>query len=332
MEVSILNQSPVLKNHSVEQSLKNTIDLALEAERLGYKRYFVSEHHNMDKLIGTSPEVLVSHLAAHTNTIHIGAGGIMLSHHNPFHVAEQFQLINHLAPGRIDLGVGKAPGGTPTATHALQAELRKDIDSFNTRFTALKHYLNHTHENNDSLKVSPDTSSPPKLFLLGGSVESAEFAASEGVNYIFAHFINNDIKLLKQVVGAYKNKSEDGTLIVALSAIVTEDDETKQRIKKENQYYQLSFENGRKLRVLTQKQVDNFLENSDEDIQVKRRQAKIILGSQQEVIETLSELNNDKKIDEFMLHLPTTDAEIRLNTVQSLAPAHINNYQKAGVQ
>ena len=101
MEFSLLNQSPILKNHTVKESLQNTINFAVKAESLGYKRFFVSEHHNLKTLIGTAPEVLVSHLAAHTSKMHIGAGGIMLSHHNPFHVAEQFQLINHLADGRI---------------------------------------------------------------------------------------------------------------------------------------------------------------------------------------------------------------------------------------
>ena len=146
MEFSLLNQSPILKNHTVKESLQNTINFAVKAESLGYKRFFVSEHHNLKTLIGTAPEVLVSHLAAHTSKMHIGAGGIMLSHHNPFHVAEQFQLINHLADGRIDLGVGKAPGGTPDATKALQHELKDDIAPFNDRFAKLKKYLNKIYK------------------------------------------------------------------------------------------------------------------------------------------------------------------------------------------
>ena len=147
MQFSLLNQSPLLINHTVEESLQHTTKLAKMADELGYTRYFVSEHHNMEHVIGTSPEVLVTHLLNHTKNINIGAGGVMLSHHNPFHVAEQFQLISHLAPGRVDLGVGKAPGGTPLATEALQHELRDDIDSFNDRFLKLKSYIDGTHNN-----------------------------------------------------------------------------------------------------------------------------------------------------------------------------------------
>lgn len=332
MEFSILNQSPVLRDHSVKESLADTINLAIEAEHLGYKRYFVSEHHNMETLIGTAPEILVSHLAAHTNTIHIGAGGVMLSHHNPFHVAEQFQLINHLAPGRIDLGVGKAPGGTPTATHALQYELKEDVEPFNGRFKTLKNYLQHSHSKTEELSISPDTNEPPELFLLGGSRDSAEFAASEGVNYIFAHFINNDSQLLHDVTRTYKKHSKKGKLIIALSVLVTDDDNIQNSIIEENQYYQLSFEDGRKLRVLSEDQVENFKELSDEDIQVEKKQPNILMGHQTEIIKTLAELNQELDIDEFMFHLPTKDANVRLNTVRTLAPAHTNQFQKVGIQ
>lgn len=332
MEFSILNQSPVLRNHSVKESLTDTINLAIEAEHLGYKRYFVSEHHNMETLIGTAPEILVSHLAAHTNTIHIGAGGVMLSHHNPFHVAEQFQLVNHLAPGRIDLGVGKAPGGTPTATHALQYELKEDVEPFNARFKTLKNYLQHSHSKAEELSISPDTNEPPELFLLGGSAESAEFAASEDVNYIFAHFINNDIQLLHDVTKTYKKHSKKGKLIVALSVLVTDDNNVQNSIIEENQYYQLSFEDGRKLRVLSEDQVKNFKELSDEKIQVEKKQPNILMGHQTEIIKILAELNQELDIDEFMFHLPTKDANVRLNTVRTLAPAHTNQFQKVGIQ
>src|SRR5699024_2825258 len=162
-----------LKNHTVKESLQNTINLAVKAESLGYKRFFVSEHHNLKTLIGTAPAVLVSHIAAHTSKTHTGAGGLMLSHHNPYHVAELFQLINHLSGGRIDVGCGKAPVGTPDATKALQHELKDDIAPFNDRFAKLKKYLNGKHSNADELKISPDTDNPPDLFLLGGSVSSA---------------------------------------------------------------------------------------------------------------------------------------------------------------
>ncbi|CAM4198250.1 MsnO8 family LLM class oxidoreductase [Lacicoccus alkaliphilus] len=332
MEFSVLNQSPILKGHTVKESLQNTIQLAVLAENLGYKRFFVSEHHNLDTLIGTAPEVLVSHLAAHTHKIHIGAGGVMLSHHNPFHVAEQFQLINHLAEGRVDLGIGKAPGGTPLATRALQHELRGDVAPFNDRFVALKKYLNNTHEEAAELKVSPDISNPPQLFLLGGSMDSALFAAEQNVNYMFAHFINNDVTLLNDVALRYKESARRGKFIVALSVLVIEDERMREATLKENEYYQLKFKDGRKLRVINEAQAENFVRNSDEEIEVSRKKPSIIMGSADEVLEKLAELNRNNDIDEFMFHLPTTDAEVREHTLEALAPVKtVHHTKKAGI-
>ena len=285
MQFSLLNQSPLLINHTVEESLQHTTKLAKMADELGYTRYFVSEHHNMEHVIGTSPEVLVTHLLNHTKNINIGAGGVMLSHHNPFHVAEQFQLISHLAPGRVDLGVGKAPGGTPLATEALQHELRDDIDSFNDRFLKLKSYIDGTHVNREHLKISLDTeSSKPTMYLLGGSPTSAEFAAKNDVNFIFAHFIKNDPSLLKEVAKVYKETSPNGKVIVALSVLVAESEEEKLQLIKENELYVITFENGKSLRVVNKEQVNDFVKTSAEKFEVNKQEPHMIIGSAEEIL------------------------------------------------
>lgn len=332
MEFNILNQSPVLDGLSVQESLNHTVELAKLADTLGYKRYFVSEHHNMENLIGTAPEVLVTHLINHTKNISIGAGGVMLSHHNPFHVAEQFQLISHLAPGRVNLGVGKAPGGTPLSTAALQHELRANIDSFNDRFLSLKSYVDGTHENNGSLKISADTeSSKPDLFLLGGSVSSAQFAAQNKVNFIFAHFIRNDEALLKEVSAAYKKQNPDGKFIAALSVLAIETEEEKQAAADANKIYALKFKDGKTLRVTTEKQVNDFIRNTDEKIEVEKTQVDMILGTKEEILSKLDELSELSPIDEFMFHIPSTDAALRNHTVKMLAPIHTIHKEKAGI-
>lgn len=332
MEFNILNQSPVLDGYSVQESLHHTVELAQKADTLGYKRFFVSEHHNMENVIGTAPEVLVTHLINHTKYINIGAGGIMLSHHNPFHVAEQFQLISHLAPGRIDLGIGKAPGGTPLATKALQHELRPDIKSFNDRFLSLKSYIDGTHENNDVLKISLDvTTSSPTLFLLGGSASSAQFAAEHNVNFIFAHFIKNDPALLNEVSAMYKKHSPDGKFIAALSVLAVDSEEDKKAALKENEFYELNFKDGKTLRVITEDQVEDYVKNTGEEIIVNKKQPDMILGSQDEILSQLNELSSNNSIDEFMFHLPTSNRELRDYTVETLAPSNTIHREKAGI-
>ena len=332
MQFSLLNQSPLLINHTVEESLQHTTKLAKMADELGYTRYFVSEHHNMEHVIGTSPEVLVTHLLNHTKNINIGAGGVMLSHHNPFHVAEQFQLISHLAPGRVDLGVGKAPGGTPLATEALQHELRDDIDSFNDRFLKLKSYIDGTHVNREHLKISLDTeSSKPTMYLLGGSPTSAEFAAKNDVNFIFAHFIKNDPSLLKEVAKVYKETNPNGKVIVALSVLVAESEEEKLQLIKENELYVITFENGKSLRVVNKEQVNDFVKTSAEKFEVNKQEPHMIIGSAEEILKELEEISVEIGIDEFMFHLPTNDHIIREKTVEALAPIHTQNKEKAEI-
>ena len=333
MQFSLLNQSPLLINHTVEESLQHTTKLAKMADELGYTRYFVSEHHNMEHVIGTSPEVLVTHLLNHTKNINIGAGGVMLSHHNPFHVAEQFQLISHLAPGRVDLGVGKAPGGTPLATEALQHELRDDIDSFNDRFLKLKSYIDGTHVNREHLKISLDTeSSKPTMYLLGGSPTSAEFAAKNDVNFIFAHFIKNDPSLLKEVAKVYKETSPNGKVIVALSVLVAESEEEKLQLIKENELYVITFESGKSLRVVNKEQVNDFVKTSAEKFEVNKQEPHMIIGSAEEILKELEDVSAEIGIDEFMFHLPTNDHIIREKTVEALAPIHTQNKEKAEIQ
>ena len=257
----------------------------------------------------------------------------MLSHHNPFHVAEQFQLISHLAPGRVDLGVGKAPGGTPLATEALQHELRDDIDSFNDRFLKLKSYIDGTHNNREHLKISLDTeSSRPTMYLLGGSPTSAEFAAKNDVNFIFAHFIKNDPSLLKEVAKVYKETSPNGKVIVALSVLVAESEEEKLQLIKENELYVITFENGKSLRVVNKEQVNDFVKTSTEKFEVNKQEPHMIIGSAEEILKELEDISAEIGIDEFMFHLPTNDHIIREKTVEALAPIHTQNKEKAEIQ
>lgn len=332
MQFSILNQSPLLENHNIQESLAHTTELAKKADDLGYRRYFVSEHHNMDHIIGTSPEVLVTHLLSQTRRIKLGAGGVMLSHHNPFHVAEQFQLISHLAPERVDLGVGKAPGGTPLATEALQEELKDDIGTFNDRFLKLKSYIDGTHDNAHSLQISLDTkSSRPSIFLLGGSPDSAQFAAKNKANFIFAYFIKNDPDLLKEVVNVYRKHYPEGEIIVALSVLAVDNEEDKALLRKENELYTITFQSGKTLTVINQKQVNDFIKNTDEKVEVNKKEADMIIGNKEEILAALNKLSQDIEINEFMFHLPTSRSEIRDYTIETLAPNQLRQTEKAGI-
>ncbi len=322
MEFGILNQSPILEGKDAAASIQDTIDLAKKAEKAGYRRYYVSEHHN-EPLTGTAPEIMIAHLLAHTERINIGSGGVMLQHYNPFKIAEQFQLMSHFSPGRVDLGIGKAPGGLHLSTTALQSELKEDSPSFNHKFKALSHYVNQTHTGEfQNLKTSPDTSHPPEIFLLGSGPDSAAFAALENVSFIYAHFISNSEEKLKDSIKAYREQNTESKFIVALSVIVTEDKNLESQLKEENILYELHYESGKTLRVKGRERAESAISKADEPVKAKKVDADIIIGSKEEVLGELEQYTNNADIDELMFHLPSNNQNIRHQTIEALAPIH----------
>src|SRR3954466_2279175 len=162
---------------SAFDALQKTVQLAQKAEEWGYSRFWVSEHHHSDQVAGSSPEVLISYLLAQTNSIRVGSGGVMLQHYSPYKVAENFHVLSNLAPGRVDLGIGKAPGGLPLSTKALQYGTVNDGKDFENRLTFLQQLINNsvpeTHEF-AGIKATPTPPTKPHTYLLGASVDSAK--------------------------------------------------------------------------------------------------------------------------------------------------------------
>jgi luciferase family oxidoreductase group 1 len=194
VRLSVLDQSPVPEGFTPAQALANSIDLAKHVERLGYHRFWMSEHHAMDLLACTAPEVLLARIGAETSRIRIGSGGIMLPHYSAYKVAEVFRTLYALYPGRVDLGIGRAPGGGPLEAHALRRERRqRAADDFEDQLAELLSFLNHDFPAEhpfSRLTVSPEMPGGPEVWLLGSSLWSAEAAAQFGLPYSFAHFFS----------------------------------------------------------------------------------------------------------------------------------------------
>jgi luciferase family oxidoreductase group 1 len=194
VQLSVLDQSPVPEGSNPAEALANSIDLAKHVERLGYQRFWMSEHHAMDLLACTAPEVLLARIGAETSRIRIGSGGIMLPHYSPFKVAEVFRTLHALYPGRVDLGVGRAPGGGPLEAHALRRERRqRPADDFPEQLAELLAFLNQDFNQDhpfSQLTVAPSMPGGPQVWLLGSSMWSAEAAAQFGLPYAFAHFFS----------------------------------------------------------------------------------------------------------------------------------------------
>jgi luciferase family oxidoreductase group 1 len=189
--LSVLDLAPVVLGSSPSEALANSTELAQHAERLGFARYWVAEHHNMAGIASSSPPVLIAHLAAHTTTLRLGSGGVMLPNHAPLVVAEQFGMLEALHPGRIDLGIGRAPGTDPVTAHALRRTAEGlSADEFPQQLGELLAFFNGTFPDAHpyrKITAVPGLGYQPALWLLGSSDYSAQVAGILGLPFSFAH-------------------------------------------------------------------------------------------------------------------------------------------------
>ena len=190
---SILDLSPIAEGSTASDALRNSLELAQHAERLGYKRYWLAEHHNMPGIASAATAVVIGHVAGGTRTIRVGSGGIMLPNHSPLVIAEQFGTLASLYPGRIDLGLGRAPGTDPFTTRALRRAATAASDTFPEDVVELQKYLGEI-EPEQRVRAIPGAGTNVPLWLLGSSTFSAQLAAGMGLPFAFAsHFAPADL-------------------------------------------------------------------------------------------------------------------------------------------
>ncbi|HEY4374165.1 MAG TPA: LLM class flavin-dependent oxidoreductase [Burkholderiales bacterium] len=199
--LSVLDLSPIAQGSDAAQSFRNTISLAQHAEKLGYKRYWMAEHHGMPGIASAATSILIGQVAAHTRSIRVGAGGIMLPNHSPLVIAEQFGTLESLFPGRIDLGLGRAPGSDQATARALRRKLEEDADEFPRDVVEL---INHFEpaDPGQQIRAIPGVGLQVPVWILGSSLFGAQLAAHLGLPYAFAsHFAP---QALMQAIEVYR--------------------------------------------------------------------------------------------------------------------------------
>jgi luciferase family oxidoreductase group 1 len=213
MRLSVLDLVPVRTDQTTSDALAATVRLAQTSERLGFTRYWVAEHHNMPSVGATSPPVLIAYLAAQTTRLRLGSGGVMLPNHAPLAVAEQFALLEAAAPGRIDLGIGRAPGSDPVASIMLRGPAGRDdrdIENFPRYLDDVVALMSargarvQLRDGDYLLKATPAAGTEPRLWLLGSSMYSARLAAAKGLPYVFAHHFSG--KGTEEALALYRSK------------------------------------------------------------------------------------------------------------------------------
>ena len=322
--LSFLDKSPIHEQESSHLALAGTLSLARKAEELGFKRFWVAEHHNTAKLASSSPEVLIGFLLAQTKHIRIGSGGVMLQHYSAYKVAENFNLLAALAPGRVDLGVGKAPGGLPLSTRALQGAYdpaRKP--SFEAQLQELAGFLQHDKSDKDgenSLAAFPVPDLPPQGFLLGASIESAKLAASLGWGFVYAGHINGDEAAISEAISAYREAG--GTTALLAASVVTAPTGQAIDLSHEIRRFRVEIEGGQGVNVGSEAQALEYVRQAGAtQYRIEERTPLLIQGSPETVHATFHRLHTAYGVKEFIIDCPATAPAQRLQTIELLGRA-----------
>lgn len=331
--LSVLDQSQICEGRTASAALNETTQLAQEADRLGYARYWVAEHHASTALASSSPEVLIAHLAALTKRIRVGSGGVMLSHYSAYKVAENFRLLEALHPGRIDLGLGRAPGGMPISTRALQEGKYTSIDHYPQQVDDLAGYLHDALPPGHrfaGLQAAPMVPTSPEIWLLGSSSGSAHIAAEKGLAFAYAHFFG--VPGSEQSIFDYQKRFQPSWLnaqqktLAAVMVICADTDEEANRLAMSTDLFFLLLRSGRLMDSFPSVQTAMdypYTETDLELIQATRRQR--IIGSPGKVKEQLLAMQEQYNIDEFMVVTLTHDFAARIRSYQLVAEAFKNS-------
>jgi len=251
MRVSVLDQSPIPRGSTAAEALADTVRLAQACEALGYHRYWLAEHHSSDGLAGAAPEILIARVAAATSRIRVGAGGVMLGHYSPLKVAETFRLLENLFPGRIDLGLGRAPGSDTRTAHALAYGSPVGFDTFPQKLPDLLGFLTDSlPDDHPFARVAATPRSPavPEIWMLGSSEAGASYAAHYGLPFAFAHFIQPEPA--EFALSAYRSHYRPSKLYpkarsaLAVFAIAAESEEKAARLALARHLWRLRIERG----------------------------------------------------------------------------------------
>ncbi len=325
--LSVLDQSPIPEGLTGGDALRNSIDLAQLADRLGYHRYWVAEHHATPALACTSPEILIGLLAGATSRIRVGSGGIMLPHYSPLKVAENFSMLSALYPGRIDLGIGRAPGTDQSTAFALQRDRRQRApDDFPEQLDELLAYVQGRTDAGPVLKrltVLPGGREHPEPWLLGSSPQSGQWASQLGLPYCFADFIN---PLGAAIAARYREQFQPGGLLaspklaVAAWVICTDSEAEARDLASSFLMMMTLMMRGQLIAVPTVERAKQFVEEQG-DVDSLPMHRRLILGEPDQVREGIEALALEYGADEVMLVNILHDHAARRRSYELVAQA-----------
>jgi luciferase family oxidoreductase group 1 len=329
MKWSVLDQSPASAGSPQGAAIRESIALAQHCDELGYERYWLSEHHNSASIVGTAPEILIAAIAATTRRIRVGSAGVMLPHYSALKVAEQFRVLEAIAPGRIDLGVGRAPGADGLTAHALNPHANAAED-FPRQVQELQHWVSgialpadHPYR---SIMALPGGSSSPQLWILGSSAYGAQLAAHFGLPYAFAYFFSEGVGV-DEALALYRRNyrpserypKSQATICVWALAADTQDE--AQRLLMTREYWRVGFEKGLRMPLVPPAEAAAHPYTEAERAMIERLRGIALVGSGAQVADKLQALARRLELDEIVINTWTFDPQARRHSYALLADA-----------
>jgi luciferase family oxidoreductase group 1 len=329
MRLSVLDQSTASKGRTQDVAIRETLELARHCDALGYHRFWVSEHHNSGTIAGTAPEVLMAAIAATTARIRVGSAGVMLPHYSALKVAEQFRVLEAIAPGRIDLGVGRAPGSDQLTSYALNPNPQNVHDQFPRQVQELEHWVSGKPlpEGHPFHRIAAQPTGPttPELWILGSSEYGAQLAAYFGLPYAFAYFFSEGTGVEKALELYRKNyRSSEmnpkpiATICVWALAADTEEEALHQFKTRERAI--IDRRQGIRLPLMAPEEAARPY-SAAETATAEKLHRKAIVGSSDQVTTRLNELAKSLDLDELVVVTWTYDPAPRHRSYELLAKA-----------
>lgn len=334
LKLTVVDQSPVQGLPSDISPVAVTVDLARACDRLGYHRYWLAEHHNSINFAGPCPEILIGHIASQTERIRVGSGGVMLTHYSPYKVAEQFSMLETLYPGRIDLGIGRAPGGDALASHALAYPAQPGLEDYAEQAWLLQHLLHGSLPDDhpySGLQVMPGQPAIPQTWMLGSSGGSAGLAGQVGMKMCLALFISPDPappSVMAEYKQAWHDAGHEGApeASIAVAALCADSREEAEYLAAPAVYWKVkAFRQG----------IREVVKSPDEALRLKAQLSpsdqaffdavlnSMVLGSADECANQISRVADQYQSDEVGIVTVTHDYQHRLRSYERLAEALI---------
>jgi luciferase family oxidoreductase group 1 len=330
LRLSVLDQSTIVTGRSPDTSIRESLALARHCEAAGYHRYWLAEHHNSDSIAGSAPEILISAIAATTRHIRVGSAGVMLPHYAALKVAEQFRVLEAIAPGRIDLGLGRAPGSDGLTAHALNPNAATAADHFPAQIRDLTAWLDGTPlpENHPFRKIQAQPRGPgsPEVWMLGSSDYGAQVAAWFGLPYCFAHFITDGqgtAQALDLYRANYRPNERHPTPHAAITiwALAAETAAEAERLYSSRAVWRLGRDRGIYAPLLSPEEALAYAPTEVERARMEEQRERAVFGTPDRVAERLHELAGAFGVEEIAILTAVHDPDARRRSYTLIAEA-----------